>query len=94
MIYTVGHTKQYEQRLTDPEPAMKIGRQVSDGVVIYNGGSVWPTREAAQAWLDANPDHPWSVYGVDADWDTDTEPSLAGAEWHDLLRDSRLVRLS
>lgn len=91
MIYTVGHTKQYEQRLTEPEPAMKLGRQIIDGE-MYDGGSVWPTREAAQAWLDTT-DKPWSVYGVDADWDTDTEPSLAGAEWHDLLRDARLVRL-
>jgi hypothetical protein len=92
VIYTVGHTELYERRLTDPDPATKLGRQTLDGEP-YNGGSVWRTREEAQAWLDANPDRPWSVYGVEADWDTDTEPSLVGEPWHDLLHDSRLVRL-
>jgi hypothetical protein len=95
VIYTVGHTEGYAARFSDTAdgPPTKLGRRADLNGEPYDGGSVWPTREAAQAWLDANPDKPWSVYGVIADWDTDTEPSRVGQEWHDLLVDSLLVDL-
>lgn len=83
MIYTVGHTVSYKRAFNTP-PVIKIGRRSN-----YPGGSVWKTyEEAAQhRRLDQ------SVWGVKADWDTDTEPNRLGHPWHDLLVDAEVVDL-
>lgn len=91
MIYTAGFAAIYEQSFRDLAPThpKKKGR---DG--DYPGGSVWRTREDAQRYLDeAGQAATYRVYGVDADWDTDTEPSRSSGPWHDLLRSAWLNRL-
>lgn len=90
MIYTIGRKSVYDLHIEHNPQAMKIGR--SDD---YPGGSVWRTPEEARQYLaDENLDDldDFDVYGVEADWEKDTEPSNGGP-WHDLLRDARLVRL-
>ncbi len=89
MIFTVGRTTIYNLLLRDDPNPTKLG-STADG---YSGGSVWETREAAQHYLDVTGiGDEFSVYGVVADWDRDTEPE-PGQEWHRLLVTSKLVRL-
>lgn len=85
MIYTIGHTISYEQYFLEqhPEGPHKKGRDAT-----YPGGSMWSTFEEAQTNCPAD----YSVYGVEADWEIDTVPSLAGS-WHDLLKDSKLIKI-
>jgi len=83
MIYTVGHTASYEQYFQEQTTPKKLGRTDD-----YPGGSVWMTKEAAQKHCNKE----YSVYGVIADWHTDTAPSHDG-DWHDLLVTSVLVKV-
>lgn len=87
MIYTIGHTKNYlqyfKEHLLLNFPFQKKGREAD-----YPGGSVWRTKEEAQQHCPPN----YSVFGVLADWDTQTEPSKEGS-WHNLLVDADLVIL-
>jgi hypothetical protein len=88
LIYTIGRTDAYEQAFREQVTPRKLGRTTD-----YPGGSVWPNRRGAEEFLVAyEHDQGFSVYGVRADWDTDTAPSTDGP-WHDLLRDADLVRL-
>ncbi len=91
MIYTIGYAEHYEKQFKESEaqgkPLIKIGRTID-----YNGGSVWRTREEAQSYLDGRGMHEYSVYGVLADWDRDTE----GNKYHsfnNLLVNSELVKI-
>lgn len=78
MIYTIGHYDSYEQYFGEyPKPQKAIG------------GSVWQTREEARKFCGKD----YAVYGVDASWDMDTVPNPDGGEWHDLLRDSYLIKI-
>jgi hypothetical protein len=85
MIYTIGHTSSYEQYFLEqhPEGPYKKGRDAT-----YPGGSVWLTFEEAQNNCPIG----YSVYGVEADWEKDTLISSKGI-WHDLLKDSKLIRI-
>lgn len=82
MIFTLGKTDLYESLLGLFPDACKAGRSDSE-----EGGSVWQTREEAQA--ACSPD--FTVYGVDADWDADTYTGDTGGRH--LMRDAALVRL-
>lgn len=84
VIYTIGLTRFYEKYFEEQDIPQKKGR--SDN---YHGGSVWQTFEEASKY----PTEGYSVYGILANWDTDTEPSACGASWHDLLIDAPLVKL-
>lgn len=87
MIYTLGRKSVYDIHIEHNPQAMKIGRTED-----YPGGSVWRTPEEARQYLaDKNLDD-FDVYGVEADWEKDTEPAKDGP-FHDLLGDARLVRL-
>jgi hypothetical protein len=62
------------------------------------GSSVWPTREAAEAFLLRNRALRFVVYGVEADWGVDTAPATdhVGNEivgWRVLTRAAPLVAL-
>jgi hypothetical protein len=81
LLYTIGYRPHYEKALSQGK-VVKLGRRPD-----YAGGSVWRTFDEAQAHCDK--DH--SVYGVDADWETDTAPSRN--DWHDLLYDRPIVKL-
>lgn len=83
MIYTLGRTAAYEQCFCDQERPQKRGRTHD-----YPGGSVWETPEQAASHAPEG----YSVYGVVAEWESDTEPAADGP-WHDLLIDADLVRL-
>jgi hypothetical protein len=84
IIFTVGHSRSYEQAFQEQGMPQKLGKE-SD----YPGGSVWKTAEEAQKYC--SPD--FSIYCVLADWDTDTSPSAIGP-WHDLLFTSTLIRIN
>ena len=89
MTYTIGHTKSYLQYFEEqpyPHP-MKLGKRADD----YEGGSIWKTESEAQAFLDKNGMSDYSVFGVEADWETDTELGEDGV--HCLLKDAPLVIL-
>lgn len=58
----------------------------------YAGGSCFKTKEAAREYLDANLLNTYSVYGLDADWETDTEWD-GKSEYRNLLRDATLLKI-
>jgi hypothetical protein len=89
MFYTIGRTAAYEEVLDGPEPVLKAGRHVKDDGTPYCGGSVWKTISEALSHLPAA----FSIYGVEGDWESMTEPSQDGP-WHDLLEDRLIFRLS
>jgi len=82
VVYTIGTREYYD-------PDLATGRLVKLGrTARYPGGSVWKTpQEAAR---HCKPEQ--SVYEVLADYDTDTEPSMFGNDWHDLLFNSPVLR--
>lgn len=82
MIYTIGYTKSYEKSFEDHSIVFKKGRDKD-----YEGGSVWKTYEEA---VREKPEG-YSVYGVLADWETETIPS-EGNSWHCLLVDAKLEK--
>lgn len=88
IIYTIGHRESYLEYLSRPCPCVKLGRRGPDDPRHpgYPGGAVWET--AADAWRHC-PEGYW-VFGVEASWRADTEPSRDGP-WDDLLADSRVV---
>lgn len=96
MIYTFGRTSGYDADLSARDDVMKIGRRGD-----YPGGSVWRTREEAQAFVDSLPNEfcpkwhakDFSVYGVLADWETGAYQGETGVPWWNLKEDSPLVKL-
>jgi len=83
MIYTVGHRESYERYFAEQGTPRKRGRDSG-----YPGGSVWRTAEEASACCEEG----FAVYGVLADWDTDTAENALGM-WRDLIPDAELVKL-
>ena len=83
VIYTIGHTESYELYFEEQEHPEKLGRTKD-----YPGGSVWLTKEEAEKHCPEG----YSVYGVNADWDRDTERNLE-ENWHDLLVTSLLIKV-
>lgn len=104
MIYCIGHTRGYRKHIRDlaarGETPVKIGKRDDIDGEPYPGGSVWRTRKDAQHWpetLGPQWDPPrmpeaFSVFGVDADWERDTEPD-SEHPFHNLLKDSPLIDL-
>lgn len=90
MIYTVGLRTTYEQYFALCSNPQKLGKRMEGGET-YPGGSVWQTRKEAQGYLERTKQSAFAVYGVLADWDTQTEPSEN--EWNNLLVTSPLVRI-
>jgi len=84
MIYTIGRTAAYEKNFIDLPIVEKLGRTDD-----YPGGCVWKTREEAEKYCQGD----YSVYGVDADWEKDTEASIVNNGCHDLLKTSKLIKL-
>lgn len=90
MIFTIGHTKSYKKYLkeaTKDNPAKKMGRR-SD----YPGGSVWETFQDVSFYLFQHELPEFSIFGVLADWKTETISSSEG-NWHDLLVDAEIIDL-
>ncbi len=91
MIYTIGPKEGYLADIAKYGTIQKVGRGEVDGEP-YDGGIACLTFEDAQAaireWKQSN----FAVFGLLADWDTQTMPSKAH-RWHDLLVDSDIVLL-
>ena len=97
MIFTIGHTESYDAGLLQEAeqgfPFKKLGKTVLATGEPYAGGSVWRTHEDAVAYLMAQaPDivENYSVYGLLADWNTDTE-QLDGEPFRRLLKNAQIV---
>ena len=97
MIFTLGLTEGYKNLIAERkeagEHAWKVGRNSESN---YQGGSVWKTYDDAKSYLDLMwcEHEKFSVFGVMADWETQTTPNEEkGATWHDLLVDAILVDL-
>jgi len=93
MIFTIGYRENYDAGLAELGAAFrKMGKRDVFRGSQYRGGSVWKTREEAQAHLDANQHRlaGYSVYGVMASWDVDTE-QLPGEPFRRLLVDAQIV---
>ena len=89
MIYCIGRTVRYEAALAGPAALVKRGG--NDG---YAGGWVWATPDEARRFIAINgltATH--SVYGVQADWDKDTQ-GIAGEPGRRLSRDAVVVRFA
>jgi hypothetical protein len=87
MIYCIGLTVRYEAALAAPAAPVKRG-----GDADYAGGWVWASPADAERFIAMNgltATH--SVYGVLADWQTDTV-AVAGKPYHRLMRDAVVVR--
>lgn len=89
MIYTVGHKENYESAIKEHGTIHKLGETVD-----YGGGIVFETIEDANQYLDEiGMADKWCVWGVDADWITDTKPADDGW-WCYLLFDAEIIPLN
>lgn len=79
MIYTIGLKDNYEQYFKEIPDLKK-----------KEGGSVWQTPLEAVMYKVNKPGY--EVYGVLADWETQTVPSGVGS-WNSLTIDAPLVKL-
>jgi len=92
--YTVGCRASYFTALREG-PVKKLGarpksRQYPDG---YPGGyAVHAVEDGEQLLREFGKEGEWAVFGLKADWETDTEPAEDGW-WHNLLVDSYIVVL-
>jgi hypothetical protein len=90
MIYTVGSKRAYFRSLLKNGKVMKTGRKRG-----YAGGCVFRTREDAQRHIDELELQGYKgfmVFGLLADWDTDTQTSTQHW-WRDLLKDAEVIVL-
>lgn len=88
MIYTIGHKDSYLAAIAEHGVIEKSGRSET-----YPGGYAFRTAEDAQRRIDeAHVCEGLAVFGLEADWETDTVQSAEGW-WHDLLRDAVIVVL-
>lgn len=97
MIYTIGFKKTYSfglSKATKDKPFRKLGRtdNLNGTGEYYGGGSVWKTKEEAEAYLRSHRKRMagYGVYGVLANWDKDTE-QLPGEPFRRLITTSLLV---
>ena len=93
MIFTVGRRSIYDQGLEHGPDFKKLGRcELQYG---YEGGSVWRTKQEAESYLEREMDRgrlfDYGVYGVLADWDTETM-QLGDEPFRRLLETRQIVR--
>lgn len=90
MIYTIGHYVSYMKGFEDAGDGAlyKLGRTED-----YEGGCAFRTADdARRAIEELEQEDFYAVFGLDADWETETEPSAAHW-WHDLLVDAPILPL-
>lgn len=94
MIYTIGNARSYLEAMRGGEIVHKTGKRDN-----YAGGYAFKTVADAERRIaeydSAGGDYHgvFSVFGLGADWERDTEPNEIGW-WHNLLVDSPLILLS
>jgi len=83
MIYTLGRIDVYEKYMaSDPNAAKR------------KGGSVWETYDKVFAYLYMGTLHDdFKIYGVEADWNDDTEFEEGAEGWRALKRNAKLIKL-
>lgn len=93
MIFTIGHQESYLEALKAKpvipgKRLLKIGRRKD-----YPGGYAFKTREDAQRRIDEEyAGKGFAIFGLEADWQTDTVPSETGW-WHALINDAAIILL-
>lgn len=92
MIYTIGHTESYLQYFKEQDIPKKLGRRENLNGEYYPGGSVFKTYEDALDYLQKRKLIDYSIFGVLADWNNDTEYD-GKSLYNDLLYDSNLILL-
>lgn len=92
MIYTIGYGPNYDLNI-GKKSFQKLGKGIARGKP-YAGGSVWPSREIAMEYLEKNQPRleNYKVYGVDADWELDTE-QLPNEPFRRLIKTSLLIKV-
>jgi hypothetical protein len=94
IAYTIGRKSCYDRDIEEnPGPHYKVGCRDD-----YEGGWVFPTREAAQGFIETTQVWPWvpKVYGLklQGDWDSDVSPEPHPEDGvHRLLVDAELFQL-
>lgn len=89
-IYTLGHKETYRNaflNLTQGKHLYKLGKYKG-----YPGGSVFKDEKSAQAYVDKYKNDDYAVFGVLADWETETEPD-PDHEFNNLLVNAPLIEL-
>ena len=97
MIYTIGHKTNYLAAIQREGVIQKVGKRLPgedpnypDG---YPGGYAFRTLEdAARGLLEEDKSGKWGIFGMDADWERDTELADDGW-WHHLLKDADIIVL-
>lgn len=92
MIYTIGHTESYLQHFNKQSIPKKLGRKKNLNGEYYPGGSVFKTYIDAKKYLEREQLKDYSIFGVLANWDNDTEYDGV-SPFNDLLYDSELILL-
>ena len=87
MIYSVGPAKVYRAAQEIYGPQYKSGRHDD-----YSGGCAFETYANAQRYIDEKgpDDMEFAVFGLEAEWNVDTEPS-EDSWWHYLLNSRPLI---
>jgi hypothetical protein len=93
MIFCIGHRARYEPAFAAP-PVIKKGRGVGEDGRPYPGGWVWQSVADARRFIAVNGLYAThAVYGVLADWESDTAAG-EGGDARRLTRDAEVVRLT
>jgi hypothetical protein len=88
MIYTIGKKENYLKSIANSPTGkiQKVGKTDDLNGRPYEGGYAFQSREDAQRRIDeAYSDQGYAVFGLDADWERDTEPHQGDGWWHSLL---------
>lgn len=97
MIYTIGNKNNYDKML---KPFLDdIGLEEDQTKFVYKlgkednypGGSVFKTIRDAKNFLIKYQYDDYGIYGVNADWETDTED--CGKEFNNLLVNAQIVTI-
>ena len=93
MIFTIGHQKNYLKAIAFSGAIYKVGRRApcDEFPNGYAGGYAFASIEDAQRRIEeAYEGRGFAVFGLLADWESDTEPSSDGW-WRNLVTDALVV---
>lgn len=104
MIYTIGNKKNYLETIKEHGTIQKTGKAIMEEQqewceenrlgYDYIGGYCFLTQEDARRRIDeAYADRGFAIFGLNADWETDTYPNPEGGWWHNLLIDADIIVL-
>lgn len=94
MIFTVGHRESYEKGIDEMgADFQKLGKRDDFQGSPYLGGSVWKSEKEAERYLAVRQLASYAVYGILADWETETE-QLPDEPYRRLLVDAQIVALN